>query len=478
MAVQKTQRDFTQGPILPSLLSMALPTAFGFLAQTAYDLANLYWIGKLSAKAVAGTTIFATMMWIVEILNEIIGMSSVSLISQAYGSGDMERTRRAVEQTIVFKALVALVAGLCLFAFLRPMASFFSADAEVVGFAWDYGWIRAFFLPVFFSSFTVNTALRNIGDAKRPMIILSVSSVANVLLDPFLIFTSFTVPFTHITLPGLGLGVFGAAIATVTAVSGAFLFGLYYLSSGRARVRISLRGLLRLDRELDRKLITIGLPAGAELLTRNIASVVVLKLVAGYGTAAVAALGIGQRLTGFAFMPLMGLTMGGAAMVGQNLGAEKTDRAAATSRLAAVCGVACMLIFAACGWLFAEGIVGAFVEDPEVIGPGALMLRIVLTSLCFTGATFGIATVFNGSGYNVPFLVAAIIGKYAVQIPLLVLFGPVLKLPVAWMWITFIASEATELAVMSGFYIRGRWKTMRVGARKAEVLKKPEIAAQ
>jgi len=303
---------------------MSIPTALGFLGQTLYDVVDMIWIGRISGAAVAGVTIFAAVFWSVEALNEIIGISSVSLISQSYGAKNLERTNRVIEQTLTFKALVALLAMAFLLVFLRPLLGFLAPDEAVLDHALDYGFIRLFFLPVMFSSYTVNTALRCIGDAKSPMMIMLFASVLNIILDPIFIFER--IPGT--SLPGLNLGIFGAGLATVISISIAFTIGFYLLYSGKRGPKISFKGLLKLDWSIDYKLITIGLPTGFEMLTRNVSWFIAMKIIATFGTVAVATIGIGNRFSGLLVMPLLGMYVGSTAIVGQNLGANQIERRA------------------------------------------------------------------------------------------------------------------------------------------------------
>lgn len=160
-----------------------------------------------------------------------------------------------------------------------------------------------------------------------------VSSVLNVLLDPLFIFERLNVKFwiVDFSMTGLGMGVFGVALATVISIFVAFLFGFYFLVSGASNIKISWRGLFRLNPEIDYKLITIGLPNGAETLMRNLSNFAVMKLIAAYGSVAIATAGIGMRYLGLLFMPLVGLMMGGGAIVGQNIGVGQIDRAEKTA---------------------------------------------------------------------------------------------------------------------------------------------------
>ena len=214
--------DLLTGSIKKNLLRIALPTMLGFFLQAVYDIVDMIWIGRISSQAVAGVTIFSTVFWLVTILNEIIGTSSISLITQSYGMKDERRTQRIVEQTLAFKAMVAIISALIMVVFLKPLLSFFTTEEEVLKAALDYGYIRIFFLPIMFSSYSVNTALRCLGDAKTPMFIMIAASVANIILDPLFMFQ--TIPGTSI--PGLNMGVFGAGLATVISTVIAFSLGL------------------------------------------------------------------------------------------------------------------------------------------------------------------------------------------------------------------------------------------------------------
>jgi putative MATE family efflux protein len=380
-------RDLTRGSILKNLLMISVPTMIGFSAQMIYDIVDIFWLGRISGQAIAGVTIFSTIFWIVESLNEVIGVSSISLISQSFGKKDIPGTNRAIEQTITFKFIVAALAALFLALFLKPIMGFFS-DTTVTSMGLEYGYIRLFFLPVMFSSYSVNTALRCIGDAKTPMFIMLGTSLLNVILDPFLIFD--TVPF--IGCPGAGLGIFGAALATVISQTLAFLTGFFLLFSGKRGIKPSLKKLFQLDKSLDKKLITIGLPNGIEIFLRNISMAAILKYVSIFGTAAIAAYGIGGRLIGIAFMPLVGLSMGGSAIVGQCLGAEDVSRAKKTCHVSATLSASVMAFFTLVSVIWGKFFIGLFSDHPEVISIGADFLRY---------ATF--ASLFQGQAITFPF---------------------------------------------------------------------------
>ena len=451
-------RKLTTGSPTKNLINLAAPTMLGFLFQMVFDLVNIGWIGQMSSKAVAGVTIFTTMFMLVNVLNEIIGTSSVSLISQSYGRGDAERTSLCIEQTFVFKALVAVIAGIIFSILLKPLLGFFTQDPEVQAAAMSYGYLRIFFLPIMFSSYTVNTALRCLGDAKRPMKIMMMAALINLILDPFLMFE--TIPGTQ--LHGLGLGVFGAALATVITVSCAFLYGFTLILSGKTKVRIRWRKLFQLNWEIDKKLLLIGLPNGFEVLLRNMVGIFTLKLITTYGTEAVAAMGIGGRLFEFTFMPLVGLAMAGSTIVGQCLGEENIERAKLTAKLAAAYGALVMSTAVVIVMVFPEQLLHLFIQDPVVIGIGVDMLRITMPGFIFAGILMGLGSVFSGSGHNTPYLISSIVGRWGVQIPLLFIIVSVMHLPVHYLWYSFLAADFVEMVAIAIAYKRGKWINKRV----------------
>ncbi|NMB26689.1 MAG: MATE family efflux transporter [Tissierellia bacterium] len=450
--------DLLTGDLKRNLLRISLPTMFGYILQAVYDMVDMIWVGRISASAVAGVTIFSTVFWLVIVLNEIIGTSSVSLITQSYGKKDIERTRKIVEQTLTFKALVAIISALIISVILEPLLSFFTTDEIVLKSALDYGYIRMFFLPIMFSSYSVNTALRCLGDAKTPMKIMVISSIANIILDPILMFDK--IPGTNI--PGFNMGVFGAALATVISTVIAFSIGFYILLKGNDKLKITFKGLFKLDWEIDKKLLTIGLPTGIEVLMRNLSNVFTLKFVSIYGTDTVAAVGIGSRLFGFAFMPITGIVMGSSTVIGQALGANDIDRARDTAKFAAIVNVTMMGVLALVSILFPRQIMKVFIKDPNVIKIGIPMIRLLIPSLILAGWSLGLGSVFTASGHNIPFLLSSVISRWCVQIPILYVTTRLLHLPVIYVWLSFFAAEITEVIVVLIHYKKGKWITNRV----------------
>ncbi len=457
--MQKTvKRDLTKGNITKNLLVVSMPTMFGFFAQTLYDFIDMIWIGKISAQAVAGVAIFSTIFWFADIFNEIIGISSISLISQSYGAGQTEKAKQIIEQSIFFKMIVSIIMSIILIMILKPLSLFFSDDPMVIRHILDYGIIRSLFLPFMFLSFSVNTALRCTGDARNPMIIMTVTAILNIILDPIFMFD--TIPGTSI--PGLGWGIQGAAIATVLSTFIAFSSGLMILLTGRSYIRISFFGLFKLKKDNIKKLSMIGLPAGLEMFFRQGGQFLLLKFVSLYGTYALATFGIGMRLFNLVFLPLLGLAMGGSAVTGQNLGANQIDRTHQTAMVTAFLGSIITAIIATVTLVFPEQIIQVFINQSQVIDMGKKMIYIISPSFIAVAISMGLNTVFSGSGYNLPYLISGIISRWVFQIPFSALVVYVFHLPILYIWIGFLVAESIELLVILVYYRQGKWKNIRV----------------
>lgn len=451
-------QQLLRGNLKKNLIRLSLPTSVSFALQSFYDMVDMMWIGRISSFAIAGVTIFSTVFWMVLVLNEIIGTSSVSLITQSYGKNDIERTRRVLEQTLTFKMLVAIISAIIIALILEPLLWFFSKDEKVIQSALEYGYIRIFFLPIMFASYSVNTALRCLGDAKTPMKIMVISTVVNIILDPIFMFEK--VPFVDI--PGLNMGVFGAALATVISTIVAFLLGFYVLVNGQSPIKISLKGLLKLDWGIDKKLLTIGLPTGVEVLMRNLSSMITLKFVSVYGTDAVAAMGIGSKLIHLAFTPISGVSISSSAMVGQALGSEQVDVAEKTANISAKLNIIVLSIFSAIAILVPQWFMKLFTDEKLVIETGIPMIRVLIPSTILTGWSLGLGSVFSGSGHNTPYLLSSIISRWVVQIPLLYVATSILHLPILYAWLSFMIAEASELLTIYYHYKKGIWKVNRV----------------
>jgi len=211
-----------------------------------------------------------------------------------------------------------------------------------------------------------------------------------------------------------------------------------------------------------KKLSIIGLPTGLEMFFRQGGQFLLLKFVSMYGTYALATFGIGMRLFNLVFLPLLGLSMGGSAVAGQNLGADLVERTHKTALWAVLIGSIITAIIAFVTILFPEQIIKIFVNQPQVIEIGKKMIYIISPSFIAVSISMGLNTVFSGSGFNLPYLIAGIFSRWVFQIPFSALIVYVFHLPISFIWIGFLVAEFIELLVIMFYYRQGKWKNNRV----------------
>ncbi len=437
--------DITEGNVLKSVLYMGIPSMIGFGAMTIYSLTDIYWVGRLGTAPVAAVTLFGAIAWILGSTNQIVGTGSVALISRRFGEKDYEATRDVIRQTLLLKFGIAVLMG-ALGLFLVPFViGFMTDDPETRRLAVAYGSVYFCGLPFMFSSYTIYTALRGVGDAPKAMYIMLMSTGLNVGLDPLFIF-------------GLEMGVAGAALATAISATCAVGVGLIVLSSGRANIKVPMWRRFHPNVETMLKILRIGVPAGINGLLRSGAHWFVTTLVATFGIATVAAYGLSIRIMELGILFGIGLELGASAIVGQNLGAKKKERAheavvKATLLVLALTGVLAVFEFA-----FAREILGLFTKDASVIGTGVLLVRLLVIAQIMIAMHIVMSAAFWGSGNTWPPTVIAAIIEWGVQIPLILLAIHVLDTGEIGVWWSMFAACCVEVLLTFIWFQRGHWK--------------------
>ncbi|MBN2564452.1 MAG: MATE family efflux transporter [Candidatus Eisenbacteria bacterium] len=441
--------DITEGNVLRNVLYMGVPSMIGFGAMTIYSLTDIFWVGRLGTAQVAALTMFGAIAWILGSTNQIVGTGSVALVSRRYGQREYEATRDVIRQTILLKFSLAAIMGLIGLILVPVVIGFMSDDAEVRRYAVEYGSIYFYGLPFMFTSYTVYTALRGVGDAPKAMYIMLMSTALNVGLDPLFIF-------------GFRMGVPGAALATVISATCAVGVGLHVLSSGRTNITVPMLRRFHPRLAIMWQIIKIGIPAGINGLMRSVAHWYVTTLVATFGTLVVAAYGFSIRIMDLGILFGVGLELGASAIVGQNLGAHKKERAheavvKATLLVMVLTGALALIEF-----LFAEQILGVFTKDPAVVATGVPLVRLLVIAQVMIAMHIVLGSAFYGSGNTWPPTVIAGVIEWGVQIPLILLAINVFHTTERGVWWSMFAAASVEVLLTYAWFQRGHWKHKEV----------------
>jgi putative MATE family efflux protein len=393
----KGLHDMTQGPIRGHLVRMMWFVLVGMAVQTLYGLIDIYWVGKLGKEAVAAVALSSNLMFVSLAVTQMLSVGCVALVSQAAGKKQDDEVQRLFNQAQALATVAGLLfLGLCL-AFQRTYVERLSGDAKTAELAAQF--LRGF-LPALALQFTMvglGSALRGIGDMKPGLVAQTASVLLNMVLAPFLIFGWGT---------GLALGVAGAALASLLATAAAVVGLFIYLLRGGTFLRLRL-AQMRPDLATWRKMLGIGLPAGAEFLLISITMGLVYAVTRSFGAQAQAGFGIASRLMQAGFMPAVAISFSAAAVVGQNFGARSAERVRSAVTESTKLVIVFMLAFTAVCQLAPSFLIGIFSPAPDVVSAGVDYLRVISIGYVLSGSVFVCAGVFQGLGNTWPSLLAS-----------------------------------------------------------------------
>ncbi len=454
----------TTGSIPPKLLHLAWPLVLGNLLQTFYNLADMFWVGRVSSAAVAAVSLMFPLSWMFVSTAMGITAATIALVSQHVGAGDDRRADRVVAQTILLTLVVSTTLAVVGLAFRRPLLTVIGARGDV--FLESLAYIEVIFLalPFTFLFFAFRASLQGAGDTKTAMWLMVLSAGLNVVLDP--IFVLEWGPF-------LGWGTRGAAVATFISRGFATAAGIYVLLVGGFGVRLRI-GDLRPDWTVQRRLVGIGYPATFDGWARSFAAVAMAGFVARFGQNPTAAYGIGIRLMSVTWSIAGAVGQATATGVGQNLGAETPERAAAVARTATAGTMAVVFSAAALVFAFPARSIGVFTGDPAVIADGVVFLRITAPFWALFAGVMVVQGAFRGAGNTREAMALSLLSRWIFRIPVALVLAftavtiPVLEvtiptvaaidLGVAGIWWAFSFGMAASFVVAVAWFRLGTWK--------------------
>jgi putative MATE family efflux protein len=438
------------------------PVSISASTLTLLTLVNLFWIGHLGTVAVAAVALGGNILFIVFGISNVVYTGVVAIVARRVGEGNhAEAFSATVHGVCLGASLGALVATLG-YAGAPAIVGFFDAGAEVEQTGIAY--LRIMFSGQIF--LYVSTALgasyQAAGDTRTPMLVNVAVVLLNGVLDPFFIFASGGVVVFGVPLGWLGWGVNGAATAAVlSGAAGMLLFLATSLVLGRP-FPWPQRRAVPLTPSLFWRMLQIGTPASISMIARPLSTFLLLKVIASFGTAAIAAFGIALRSFSVNWIPYSGINAAVATLVGQNLGAHDVREAERVVRRGLAVTTVLGLIFCVVYYAFSSQIILAFDSEPAVVAAGQPFLKLMALSFLFSAPMFPLVSAMNGAGDTQPPMITAFLANWPIKLPL----SYVLALPLAYgidgVWIGMFVSIVFEAIVIFVWYRRGAWKTKRV----------------
>lgn len=445
--------DFTSGPILKSLIGLALPIVFANVLQTAYQLVDTFWVGRLGAEAVAAVSLSFPILFLLISLGGGLAIAGTILVAQYKGGGDLTKVDYVSAQTLLMMIIVSVVMSIVGYFVSAPIMGLMGAEAGVLPHAVSYLQISFIGLTFMFAYFVFQSLMRGVGDVKTPLYIVFGTVLLNLVLDPLFILGYGPIP---------AYGVSGAAIATVGTQGIAAIIGLILLFSGKYGIHLKLKNM-KLDFSMFKKMFLLGFPASIAQSSRALGLTVMAFLVATFGTLVVASYGIGARIFSFIIIPAVGISMAGSTLVGQNIGAGKVERAEKITRLSAIISFVVLTVLGIVFFIFAEPITAAFIpNDPAVIASGSLFVKIMALSFGFVGVQFTINGTFMGAGNTGVSMMISIVSFWVFQFPLAYILSKHTGLAEVGIWWALPIANVLTTILAIIWYMKGDWKKKKI----------------
>jgi len=393
---KQDELDLTSIDVRKAIFYLAIPLVITNLLQTAYNIADTIWVGQYSTNALAAISFAFPLVFFLISFGIGISIAGSVLVAQRTGSGDEELASLAASQTFVYALLASIILGVVGFFSVEYLLGFFGADKQVLPLATQYMQIISLGLFSLFGFTVFNALSRGSGDAVTPMLLMTVSVVLNIVIDPILIFGFTNNPlFEWVGLSGIqtalysltnytGHGVAGAAYATVFSRTLAFIVGVHIMFNTNRSITVTIANLKPRMSEL-KQILRIGIPASTSTLSRSISVNLMLLVVGLFPTTVVAGYGVGVRIFSVVFLPAIAVGQAVETLTGQNYGANKKDRINYTNDYTVKRLFGFLTIFGVITYFIAEPIASIFTNDPQVLNVAKTFLLIVAPTFGFTG---------------------------------------------------------------------------------------------
>ncbi len=396
MNQSKKRYDLTQGNILSKLLLISLPIMGTQLLQMAYNLTDMFWLGRLSSQAVAASGTAGMYLWLSNGFM-FIGRTGAEIgVSQHFGSKDEKGTRNFAQASMVLSILLGLLFSIIAFAFSGPLIGFFGMkELDVAKSASNYLMITAIGIPATFISSTAAGIFNASGNSRTPFFINSVGLVLNILLDPIFIFT-------------FQLGIQGAAYATIFAQIIVATLSVSALKLKKFRPIKNFRFITFPNWFEIKKIFYWSTPVALESMFFTFLSMIITRFITSFGTDAIAVQRVGSQVESLSWLISGGFATAVTAFIGQNFGAQKWDRIHKGFKISLAAIISwgtfvTVLLFFAGGFLFS-----IFMPDPQLVEMGAYYLRVLALCQVFGSLEAACAGAFRGIGKTLPPSIASI----------------------------------------------------------------------
>lgn len=460
---QKKQHLILNDPnIYKGLLILSIPLMLNNLIKTLHDVVDMFFVSEIpgySTEAINSISLTFPVFFTYISLGIGLSAAGTALISQQVGSKQMFQARKYASNLFVIALILGLLLNVGAYFFAEPVMRLMGTEGFVLENSTKYLRIRAFELPFLFILFAFTAIRQSSGDTVTPVIYGVITVVINIILSPLLITVA-------------GLGVSGAAYATLIAQVVIIPFIIYQLFNSKTGVTIQKEHLI-LDPDVAGKIIRYSIPAALGQSITAIGFIIMNTLIVTYGDPTVAAFSVGNRINSIILHPVMAIGGVLAAYLGQNIGNENPERAKLAFRKAMVLSAGLMGLGSFIVIWFRAPLLGIFIkDDPVALALGVEYMFYLLIGLPLMGIFQTFMGTFNGTGNTKFTFVFSITRLWILRIPIILMFKYLTDVGSSGIWYAMLISNFVIILPGIYFYLRIDFKPKIEIERKRNKLEK------
>ena len=451
-AVRGRERDYTNGSMGKAILLLAIPMILEMVMESIFAVVDVFFVAKLGSAAVATIGLTESVLTLLFAIAIGLSMATTAMVARRVGEKRKKEAREAAVQAIVLGIFISIPISIVGIVFASDILRLMGATEEVIRTGSTNVAIMLGGNVTIMLLFLINAIFRGSGNPATAMRVLWIANGVNIILDPCLIFG--WGPFPE-------MGVTGAAVATNIGRGTGVLLQVYLLLKGSGSMKIDVHNL-RLQWGIMGRILKVSLGGIFQWIIATSSWVAIVRIVAIFGSDAIAGYTIGIRIIVFAILPSWGLSNAAATLVGQNLGAKKPERAERSVWITGVYNMIFLGSVAVVFLVFARFLVGIFTDDPMILEHGVRCLRFISSGYVFFALGMVITQSFNGAGDTMTPTAINFFCYWVFQIPFVYLLAIVLKLETTGIYIGIALAESLLAVVGAMVFRRGKWKTQEI----------------
>ena len=447
------RRNWTEGSIIGNLWTLYWPMLITNFLTTLGPFIDLFWVGKLGAASIAGVGVSGIAVTVVNSLMTGLFSGTSAMCSRAVGAGDEETANRTAQQAFVIGLAYSILLAIIGIFLAEKILTVLGVEAAVV--AQGAAYMRIQFIGmVTMGSVTVSQSIMYAsGDSRTPMKVNLGYRIFHMLLCPLLVFGAGIFP---------NLGVRGAALSNVIAQALGGSVALWILFSGRTRLRITLKNF-RFDGNIIWRTVRIGIPASITQVERSFSDLVLVRLIIPFGTFAIAAHSVAQRIDQLVQMPCGGIGTAAGVLDGQNLGAGKPDRAAKGGWIAAGLATAFTAFASILIWLWVDNFITFYANgNQDIVQLASTFLRIQVFGYLLWGGVIALSMCLNGAGDTTITMITNLTSMWGVSISLAFVLSQYTDLGVNGIRWAMVIGIIVRTVIYTTYFKSGRWQRKMV----------------